>query len=143
MRRNPTPAVTAKMYSHIAVTTVAITALIALFANGDQHDAVAAETDTVVQAPHEDVAKKTPDEPQQADNDFGSWGDDVDFGAPSSSVAYEGGSWMPDNGVWQPDLAGPLVNPDAQSGLTPAERDQLARAAARGATGRAEADQQG
>ena len=46
MRRTATPAITAQMYKHFATLTVACTALVAFFANGEKQQAVAAETAT-------------------------------------------------------------------------------------------------
>ena len=54
MRRTATPAITAQMYKHFATLTVAFTALVAVFANGEKQQAVAAET--AVSRPHETQA---------------------------------------------------------------------------------------
>jgi hypothetical protein len=139
MRRNPTPAITSKMYRDFAVTTVAITALIALFASGEKDDALAAEANPVVHMSPKAKATPKAEEVDPADGDSGSWGSDVDFGHPTSSIAFDAGSWTPADGPWQPDLAAPVASHDGEDSLTAAERDQLARAAAQGAP----PDQQG
>jgi len=138
MRRNPQPAITSKMYRHFATMTVAITALIALFASGEQQDAVAAEA-APQQVQQADATPKPSDakarekrEEQEAQEDTGTWGSDEDFGHSSNNVAYDGGSWSPSDGPWQSDLTAPIANREAAT-LTASERDDLARALAKGA----------
>lgn len=143
MRRNSTPAITAKMYRDFAVTTVAITALIALFAGGERDDAVAAEAHPSAEATQAADAGQPRKKPEPAEEDVGSWGTDVDFGRPSGGGAFDAGAWTPSDGPWQPDLPAPIANPQGPPGLTAGERDELARAAARSAAAQPAADDQG
>jgi hypothetical protein len=87
MRRAPRPAITAQMYRHFATMTVAMTALIAFFANGEKQTVVAAETTASRPAPAKKPALPPP--PSPASDDGGRWGSDDggDFGHPMASWA--------------------------------------------------------
>jgi hypothetical protein len=93
MRRAPSPAITAQMYRHFATMTVALTALIAFFANGERQTAVAAPS---VAARPAAPAKPTPPPQSDAADDGGSWGSDEggDFGHPTSGGSSAAGSWF-------------------------------------------------
>jgi hypothetical protein len=74
------------MYRHFATMTVAMTALVAFFANGEKQTAVAAPATASQPA----LAKKKPalhGQPNQVADDGGSWGseDGGDFGHPMNS----------------------------------------------------------
>jgi hypothetical protein len=93
MRRNSTPAITSQMYRHFAVTTVALTGLVAFFANGESHEATAASAIAShrLSPPHPAVSEQLTD--SDADADPGSWGsdDEGDLGQSlSDSVAGSG-----------------------------------------------------
>jgi hypothetical protein len=119
MRRAPRPAITAQMYRHFATMTVALTALIAFFANGEKQTAVAAPP---VASRPATPAKPAPPPQSDVSDDAGSWGSDEggDFGHPTSGTYSGAGSWFSNpfgaNGN-NPALAGPpavpgLDNPD-------------------------------
>lgn len=76
MRRNPTPTITPQMYRHFATLTVALTALLAFFANGESQEA-AATAAVPTMLVHEPRA--APPQPQlEIDtDDGGSWGSDA------------------------------------------------------------------
>ncbi|MGZ3246755.1 MAG: hypothetical protein ACXU61_06705 [Croceibacterium sp.] len=91
MRRTATPAITAQMYRHFATLTVACTALVAVFANGEKQQAVAAET--AASRPHETRLKSHPKSKptpvNEGSEDTGIWGDDETegFGHPTVRVS--------------------------------------------------------
>ena len=97
MRRTATPAITAQMYKHFATLTVACTALVAFFANGEKQQAVAAETATTrPQAsslrPQAEL-QPSPALQSQTGDDTGSWGDDTaGFGQPAADDSSD--SWF-------------------------------------------------
>jgi hypothetical protein len=106
MRRNPPSAINPRMYRHFAVVTLAITALIAFFANGENHKAAAADTASKI------AAKPIPERPKPMlvapeDESPGTWGGDVSsaFGEPMIRLSRGAGTWMPT----------PLPSPSAQS----------------------------
>jgi hypothetical protein len=92
MRRAANPAITAQMYRHFATMTVAVTALIAFFANGEKQTAVAAQPVATQPA----AAKKATPPPTDASDNAGSWGSDDggDFGQPTSPTYSSAGSWF-------------------------------------------------
>jgi hypothetical protein len=111
MRRNPPSAIKPQMYRHFAVATLAITALIAFFANGENHKAAAAAANASKIA-----AKPIPERPKPmlvapADDSPGSWGGDVSsaFGEPMIRLSRDAGTWMPE----------PLASPGASRILAP------------------------
>jgi hypothetical protein len=111
MRRNPPSAIKPQMYRHFAVATLAITALIAFFANGENHKAAAAAANAGKIA-----AKPIPERPKPmlvapADDSPGSWGGDVSsaFGEPMIRLSRDAGTWMPE----------PLASPGASRILGP------------------------
>jgi hypothetical protein len=77
------------MYRHFAILTVAITGLMAFFANGESQKAVAAAADT---GEHRAVASK-PQLEIDPDTDVGTWGNDEgnSAGHPASGF-YAGGA---------------------------------------------------
>jgi hypothetical protein len=94
MRRNATGPITSEMYRHFATVTVALTALVAFFANGESQQAVAAASESHRAEPA--VAKKTPIQPEtDADGDSGSFGsdDNAGFGQPMTQAGGSG-SWF-------------------------------------------------
>jgi len=97
MRRTAAPAITAQMYKHFATLTVAFTALVAVFANGEKQQAAAAET--AVSRPHETQlqshAKSKPTPVNEGGEDTGSWGDDETegFGQPTVRASAQE-SWF-------------------------------------------------
>jgi hypothetical protein len=93
MRRAANPAITAQMYRHFATMTVAITALIAFFANGEKQTAVAAQPVAALPAP---AAKRPAPPPSDVADNAGSWGSDDsgDFGQPTSPTYSNAGSWF-------------------------------------------------
>lgn len=96
MRRTPTPAITAQMYRHFAVWTVAITTLLAFFANGENQKAVAAIPEMAEQSATPPAKKAEAHFEHDTLDDSGSWGsDDVAFGQPTLEAPVEGGSWLP------------------------------------------------
>jgi len=86
MRRAPSPAITAQMYRHFATMTVALTALIAFFANGEKQTAVAAERTAAQPA---GLSTRPAPPPSEASDDTGGWGSD-----DGGDVGHPAGSWF-------------------------------------------------
>ena len=129
MARAYTPAITPQMFRHFAVLTVAVTAVVAFFAQGENRQAVteqvaqrqppAAEADSPAEAAPPKLARNNPAA------DAGAWGEDIDFGRPTVSVSF-GGS-LASSASWTTDFGhGSLVD-DHLRGLTAAEREELIR----------------
>jgi len=101
MRRTPDPALSPRMYKHFAIVTVALTAAMALFANGQSEQAAAAGA-----AGHRAVESKPVKVPQptfrRASSNTGSWGSDnsAGFGNPTMATPSSGSAGLP------PPLAG-------------------------------------
>lgn len=111
MRRNTTGPITSEMYRHFATVTVALTALVAFFANGESHKATASASQSHRAQPAP-APKQQFEIPQDRDagRDSGSFGsDDNDgFGQPMVE-AGGGGSWLPNPFVLSAGRPKPIV----------------------------------
>ncbi|WP_120717859.1 hypothetical protein [Tsuneonella amylolytica] len=87
-RRNATEPVTAQMYRHFAVATLAATAALAMFANGENREAVAREVEAAKPAPQADNNKLFRRSPHAAPpgQSAGGGGFDASFGQPMDAV---------------------------------------------------------
>jgi hypothetical protein len=96
MRRKPPPAINPRMYRHFAVVTVAITALLAFFANGENHEALAAATRAQA-APDKPRAEQPKPLARQTVERPASWGTDVSdsFGEPMIRPSHQWAAWKP------------------------------------------------
>lgn len=107
MRRSSTPAITPRMYRHFAVMTLVLTALIAFFANGESHQAMAAaaEVEEVPVPPAPPRTASLAESKPEADS--GSWGDDSDvsFGQPMMRASAGVAGWA--SGSFDPRRAEP------------------------------------
>jgi hypothetical protein len=83
------------MYRHFAILTVAITALMAFFANGENQKAVAAAADPGEQRamPHAVASKPQPE--IDPDPDIGTWGDDGDNLVGQPTIGSYAGAAVP------------------------------------------------
>jgi hypothetical protein len=124
MRRASTPAIPPNLYRHFAIVTVVIAAGLALFAEGDNREAQAAQ---VAPAP----PARDPSPPgiawagptTMADSSAGGW-DEVDFdssfGAPMDAPLGDSGA--------KPELDEDSASPPSgPATLSPSERDVLLR----------------
>lgn len=94
MRHNPTPTITPQMYRHFAMLTVALTALLAFFADGESRQTAAAAS--TIQ--HQAESSRAPSKPRlemKADVGPGIWGSDDgdDFGQPMTRISANAGAW--------------------------------------------------
>lgn len=107
MRRHSTPAITPRMYRHFAAMTLALTALLAFFANGENHQAIAAAAEAEAGPPPPQAARATPTPESEPEADSGSWGGetDVTFGQPMMRASARFGGWAA--GSFDPRRAGP------------------------------------
>jgi hypothetical protein len=76
MRRNPNPAITPEMYRHFAIVTVAITGLMAFFANGENQQAAAAAANRGEHRAMPQAAASKPQLEIDPDTSVGTWGED-------------------------------------------------------------------
>jgi hypothetical protein len=91
MRRNPTPPITPQLYRRFAAATVAIAALLAFFANGENQEAVAAASAAGRPATRQPAVEKLRLE-IPPDAYAGSWDDDEgdDMGQQQSNLVGAG-----------------------------------------------------
>lgn len=96
MRRKPPPSINPRMYRHFAALTVAITALLAFFANGENHEALAAAAGDTA-APAKPRAERPKPLVRQTAEPPGSWGSDENSGFGEPLIRPSGGfsAWMP------------------------------------------------
>lgn len=138
MRRNAHPAITPSMYRHFATVTVAITALLAFFANGENHQAVAAN------AADEPAAAQSPTPRLKFHRkaNFGTWGEDEAMGQPSSAApAHNPFALRGDEATPQTSGPQPQDGEEAQAPAAPtAEQIAAATAASRLRSGAHEMD---
>jgi hypothetical protein len=117
MRRTASPAITAQMYRHFAVVTLALTALMAFFADGEKQQALAAEamprhSEKLRRAAPKELGPLAPTR-AAADVPRGTWGSDDSggFGQPMLHVSSTS-TWVP-----SPSVYGGDARPDGAVGV--------------------------
>lgn len=113
MGRASKPAITAQMYRHFATATVALTALIALFAHGENQPAAAQAAAPVARPEARPTQLEAPAD--SSDDDVGSWGDDGgDFGRPTTILPSSTAAWAAGPALAAEDREGDKADAGAQ-----------------------------
>jgi hypothetical protein len=100
MRRTAPPAITARTYRHFATVTLALTTMVAFFANGEKQQAIAAEAVASEPSPAplakaKERSLQPPSTPAPVNS--GTWGSDdsSSFGQPTFVASATGAGWLP------------------------------------------------
>src|SRR5688500_18934 len=125
MRRAVTPAVPPSMYRHFAIVTVVLTMGLAMFAQGENREAQAAQMVArpapKTEKPATFAAPRTASDESRTPSWFNDGGSDFDsgFGRPVQRLASAGGSILPDI----EELGAPGYSPEYLASLSEAERE--------------------
>lgn len=127
MRRSKTPPIPPQLYRHFAFVTLALTASLAMFADGESHEAQASAVQTEKpKAAARPAAFTSPNSAQDVDTAARAFARDMSadfdnsFGQPMARIA--GGGAIADEAT-----APAAVTPEAMANLTAAERELLLR----------------
>ena len=126
MRRAGTPAIPPKMYRHFAIVTLALTTGLAMFAQGENREAQAAQVarPQPTRSPAPPVlARAAPSSTSQPS--ASAWGSDSEFdngfGKPMENLIGGGSSLIPDLDA----IAAPGYSPEYLASLSAEEREML------------------
>jgi hypothetical protein len=124
MRRAVTPAIPPSMYRHFAVITLLLTTALAMFANGENREAQAAQSPRPAARPTPAAAIATRS-PTTASQPASAWGFDSDgegsFGQPMERLISGASSLMPD----LDEVVAPGYSPEYLASLSEEERRLL------------------